>query len=124
MEENIERYYKAFNFDLDQSKLDEFYKKHNTKAYYEIENFFKKNNISHRQGSGYLSNQKLTVTQTENLLTEMFVELNWLIDVAKKVDVTNVGNSFDFLNNIKNNRIAINIINQSKIVTKKNDKET
>lgn len=52
--ENLQK--KGINFDLDTEALKEYYPKsdwHN--AYYDIRNFFERNDFEHIQGSGYHS---------------------------------------------------------------------
>jgi virulence-associated protein VapD len=128
MEKNTEKYYKAFNFDLDQSKLDKYYEKHNTNAYKEIKKFFIDNNIAHRQGSGYLSKEKLTDRQARNIIESLDIVFPWIIKSAKQIDITNVEGSFNGIdiiikgkqrknktkNNLKTNQ-------QSKIATNTNN---
>jgi virulence-associated protein VapD len=113
MRQNTNEFYKVFNFDLEQSKLDEFYKKHNTKAYYELEKFFIKNNFTHRQGSGYLSNKKLTNVEVQNFSDDLFVKLYWLVAVAKRVDITNVGDNFNILAITKRNENIMELITEN-----------
>ncbi len=53
------KYYKAINFDLDTNKLKEFYPRYQ-QAYRDLLRFFREKGFSHRQGSGYVSNDKLS----------------------------------------------------------------
>ena len=88
------KYYKAINFDLDTVKLREFYPRYQ-QAYKDLLIFFKKNNFSHRQGSGYLSNEKLSSADIVDLFGELQKVFSWADTCIKKIDVTNVGAQYD-----------------------------
>ncbi len=77
------KYYKAINFDLDTVKLREFYPRYQ-QAYKDLLIFFKKNNFSHRQGSGYLSNEKLSSADIVILLVNCKRYFRGQIHVSRK----------------------------------------
>ena len=88
------RYYKAIYFDLDTKKLKEHFPRYQ-KAYSDLLRFFKKKNFSHRQGSGYVSNEKMTTADIVDIIGDMKTEFEWLGACVKRVDVTNVGVQYD-----------------------------
>ncbi len=92
------RYYKALNFDLDTHKLQEEYLGRDYhKAYYDVRNFLKAHRFEHRQGSGYLSEDKMSSADIFDLLDEMEQELGWIGSCVKKLDVTNIGQQYDLV---------------------------
>ena len=52
------KYQKAINFDLSVHELEKYYPDYR-KAYYDVKSFFKKHGFEHRQGSGYISRDRL-----------------------------------------------------------------
>lgn len=88
--------YRAFNFDLKIKLLRQYYPKKNfLYAYKEIKNFMINNGFSHRQWSGYRSNEKLTDRQIRNLMLQMRVELPWIDKCSARIDVTNIEKIYD-----------------------------
>lgn len=62
------KYFKALNFDLDTHQLKEHYTGANYRqAYDDLRRFFKRHRFSHRQGSGYISDDKLTTADIYDL---------------------------------------------------------
>ncbi len=88
------KYYKAINFDLDTVKLRDYYPRYQ-KAYAELLNFFKAKDFSHRQGSGYVSNMKLSSADIVDIIGELQQKFSWAGTCIKKIDVTNVGAQYD-----------------------------
>ena len=88
------RYYKAINFDLDTRLLRQYYKRYQ-QAYADLLRFFIKRNFSHRQGSGYVSNDKLTSADIVDVIGDLRKEFEWSGTCIKKIDVTNVGVQYD-----------------------------
>jgi len=88
------KYYKAINFDLDTNKLKEYYPRYQ-KAYSDLLSFFKHNDFSHRQGSGYVSNEKLTSADIVDLIVELSNTFPWCETCIKKIDVTNIVAQYD-----------------------------
>lgn len=69
MNEKIRR---AINFDLDTRNLNKYYTGKNIRnAYRDIEKFLIAHGFSHRQWSGYVSNDKLTDMQIIKTVTKM-----------------------------------------------------
>lgn len=94
--------YKAINFDLDTKKLEQFYPNSNINyAYTELKNFFLKNNFTHRQGSGYISNNMLTDTNISELTIKLTHKFPWLSQCIKEFDVTNIGETFSLKKTIE-----------------------
>lgn len=88
--------YRAINFDLKLKLLREYYPKKNIlNAYKDIKSFMIGNGFSHRQWSGYRSNEKLTDRQVRNLMLKMRYELSWIDKCSTKIDVTNIGKIYD-----------------------------
>ena len=65
------KYFKALNFDLDTHQLKEHYPGANYRqAYDDLRRFFKRHRFSHRQGSGYISDDKLATADIYDLMDE------------------------------------------------------
>ena len=89
------KYYKAINFDLDK-KLKEYYPRYQ-QAYRDLFEFFKKRDFSHRQGSGYVSNNKLSSADIIDIIDELQRKYKWCGTCVKRIDVTNIGAQYDLL---------------------------
>ena len=88
--------YRAINFDLKLKLLREYYPQKNIlNAYKDIKSFMIGNGFSHRQWSGYRSNEKLTDRQVRNLMLKMRYELSWIDKCSTKIDVTNIEKIYD-----------------------------
>ena len=88
------KYYKAINFDLDTKELSVFFSPYN-KAYYKLRGFFKQNGFSHRQGSGYVSDNKLSTVEVMLLVGRIIDAFPWMSECVERIDVTNIGNQYD-----------------------------
>ncbi len=88
------KYFKAINFDLDTSRLKEYYPRYQ-QAYRDLLKFFKGKDFSHRQGSGYVSNNKISTADIIDLIGDLQKEFKWSGTCIKKIDVTNVGAQYD-----------------------------
>lgn len=89
---------KAINFDLDVAALRKHYPNRNyLYAYKNISRFLEKEGFKHRQWSGYVSKEPLSDMQAHKILDEMFKSYPWLKQCAKKVDITNIGQTYDYL---------------------------
>ena len=98
-------YIKAFNFDLDIHKLEEYYPKDNyRKAYYDLSVFMKCHDFLHRQGSGYISKQKMASKDIYTLIEELSQQFSWMEHCVRKFDVTNVGRQHDLTDLFKANQ--------------------
>lgn len=90
------KYFKAINFDLNTNKLKEYYPRYQ-QAYNDLSKFFKENNFYHRQGSGYVSNEKMTSADIIDLMGDLQKKYLWAGDCIKAIDVTNVGPQYDLM---------------------------
>ena len=88
------KYYKAINFDLDTNKLKKYYPRYQ-QAYSDLLGFFKANGFLHRQGSGYVSKEKMTSADIIDLIDAFQKKFVWSGTCVKKIDVTNVGAQYD-----------------------------
>ena len=96
------KYFKALNFDLDTHQLKEHYPGANyRKAYDDLRRFFRRHRFSHRQGSGYISDDKLATADIYDLMDELSHELPWIGICVNKIDVTNVGRQHDLTELLK-----------------------
>lgn len=96
------KYFKALNFDLDTHRLKEHYPGANyRKAYEDLRRFFQKNHFSHRQGSGYISDEKLSTADIYDLMDELSQQFSWVGACVNKIDVTNVGRQHDLTELLK-----------------------
>lgn len=57
--------------------------------------FFKKHDFSHRQGSGYISSNKLSTADIYDLMDDLVQQLPWIGECVNKIDVTNIGQQHD-----------------------------
>ena len=90
------KYYKAINFDLDTRALKKYYPRYQ-KAYSDLLVFFKSKDFTHRQGSGYVSNKRLSSADIVDLIVELKEKYEWVSSCVKKIDVTNVSAQYDLL---------------------------
>lgn len=90
------KYYKAINFDLSTHQLEEHYPGANYRqAYDDLKRFFKRHDFSHRQGSGYISDEKLSTADIYDLMDDLSQQYQWIGECVNKIDVTNVGAQHD-----------------------------
>lgn len=93
---------KMINFDLDTKLLEEKYpKKDYRQAYEDIKKFMLANGFEHRQGSGYLSLKSMSKYDVAIFISDISEKFDWLANSAKKFDITNVGKTYDLLDNLK-----------------------
>ena len=90
-------YRKAINFDLSVSELKTNYDKSPRNAWREIRAFLESNGFTHRQWSGYLSDDFLSDIQVVRILSQLWEKCPWLSVCATRFDVTNVGDMFNAL---------------------------
>ena len=96
------KYFKALNFDLDTHQLKEYYPGADYRqAYDDLRRFFRRHRFSHRQGSGYISDDKLATADIYDLMDELSHELSWIGICVNKIDVTNVGRQHDLTELLK-----------------------
>lgn len=96
------KYFKALNFDLDTHQLKAHYPGANYRqAYDDLRRFFKRHQFSHRQGSGYISDAKLSTADIYDLMDELVQKLPWIGACVNKIDVTNIGRQHDLTEILK-----------------------
>ena len=96
------KYFKALNFDLDTHQLKEHYTGANYRqAYDDLRRIFKRHRFSHRQGSGYIFDDKLTTADIYDLMDELSRQFPWIGTCVNKIDVTNVGRQYDLTELLK-----------------------
>ncbi len=93
---------KAINFDLDTEKLRTYYCKTNNdferlKAYNEIKDFLLGNGFSHRQWSGYTSDNPMSKSDVLFVITDLSKKKPWFPKCVNKCDVTEIGDQFDLM---------------------------
>lgn len=89
---------KALNFDLDTKLLKESYPgKHYFNAYRDIKHFLENNGFLWRQGSGYISSQRLTDVEVRGVVVDLSEKFDWLKRCVKQFDVTDVGHQYSLL---------------------------
>lgn len=94
--------FKAIYFDLDTHQLKEQYTGNNYRqAYDDLRNFFKQHHFSHRQGSGYISNTKLSTADIYDLIDDLCQQFSWFNLCVNKIDVTNIGSQHDLTTLLK-----------------------
>jgi len=93
-----QKYLRTINFDLDTKALQEQYPKENwRKAYDDIGKFLKSKGFSHRQGSGYISNEEISMLKVTRTLNELKREFPFLNGCVNKIDVASiVDKRFDY----------------------------
>ena len=105
---------KALNFDLDTKALKTYYCKTNNPfevlgAYREIKKFLEQYGFSHRQWSGYTSDEPMTSGEVSFLITELSKQKPWFSKCVRKCDETEIGEQYDLMTVIqdaaKNNTI-------------------
>ena len=94
------KYYKAINFDLDTIELKKFYPRYQ-QAYKDVLKFFRERDFSHRQGSGYVSNKKMTSADIVDLVGDLQKTFIWSDTCIKRIDVTNVSAQYDLTELLK-----------------------
>ena len=92
---------KALNFDLNDSLLRKYYPSNNyKKAWSDIKSFLIKSGFTHRQYSGYVSENNLSMSKTILIIKKMSKKYKWLSLSVKEFDVTIVGDEYSLKNYI------------------------
>lgn len=89
---------KAINFDIDTKKYEKLTRKKSPNAYKEISDYFMQNDFIHRQGSGYISKNDISMWSITIFIKQMSKDLYWLKYCIKEIDVTNIGRQHSLLN--------------------------
>ncbi len=86
----------ALNFDLRIEDLKKhFSKTHPKGAYTVLEKYMTQNGFSHRQYSGYISNDLLSRTELLQFVYDLHDHFKWLIKCETKMDATVIVDIFD-----------------------------
>lgn len=94
--------FKALNFDLDTHLLRDVYPGANYRsAYNDLKKFLVNENFIHRQGSGYISQDKLSSLDIYELIEDIEQSLPWVSKCINKMDVTNVSQQHDLVEILK-----------------------
>ena len=90
---------KAINFDLDTAMMNAYgvY----PLGYKILQNEFEKAGYTHRQGSGYISNDLLTSDDVYQFIKKVTTKYEWLSPCVKEVDVTDISNQHSMLNTMR-----------------------
>lgn len=89
---------RTINFDLDTHALQEQYPTKNwRKAYNDIERYLISKGFSHRQGSGYISDNEISIMKVTRTLNDLKRELPYLCGCVNKIDVASIVDTrFDY----------------------------
>lgn len=94
---------KAINFDLNDNLLKKYYPSKSYKnAWRDIKMFLINNQFEHRQYSGYVSINEISMAEVGNIIGKMARKWYWLSISVMQFDVTNVGEEYSFLEKIEN----------------------
>ena len=94
---------KAINFDLNDNLLKKYYpSKSHKNAWRDIKKYLINNQFVHRQYSGYVSINSMSMVEAGNIIGKMARKWNWLNKSVIQFDVTNVGEEYSFLEKIEN----------------------
>ncbi len=97
---------KAINFDLNDNLLKRYYPSKNyKKGWRDIKRYLENNNFIHRQYSGYVSKEAITMAEVGIIIDEMSYQIKWLKKCIKEFDVTIIGNEYSFIQRINNTSI-------------------
>ena len=87
---------KAINFDLDTNILKQIYNNGDyTNAYKEIRAFMEKNGFERRQGSGYISKDRMREADAILIYNNMVATFPWFNQAVKTCDLTHIGRTLD-----------------------------
>jgi hypothetical protein hcinC1_10646 len=90
---------KAINFDLDTAKMKKF--SLYPAGYKLLKKSFQGLGFEHRQGSGYISAEKLDSDQINDIIGVIIQENPWLAECVRKIDVTDIGRQHDLTSVVK-----------------------
>lgn len=85
--------YKGIFFDLNTKEMTKYFK-NVPMGYKRLETSFKRHGFNHRQGSGYISDDKCTNSQIGKKIKSIVKENPWLKTCARQFDVLNVDNRY------------------------------
>ncbi|WP_296877262.1 VapD family protein [Thomasclavelia sp.] len=100
---NFSKTRKAINFDLDEKLLKKHYPSKNYRnSWKDIGKYLGSNGFLHRQYSGYVSKDYISMSDVGNIVINMAEYYSWLGLCVQQFDVTIVGNEYSFVSRIKN----------------------
>jgi len=92
---------KALNFDLNDHLLKIYYPSKNyKKGWKDIQFYLKNSGFLHRQYSGYVSYDCITMNEVIQIITNMSLSFIWLKKCVKEFDVTIVGDEYSLIDYI------------------------
>ena len=94
---------KAINFDLDTAMMNAYgvY----PLGYKILQNEFEKAGYTHRQGSGYISNDLLTSDDVYLFIEKITAKYEWLYPCTKEMDVSNVVEKLSLLSTMDSTQV-------------------
>ena len=105
MEEQDLEYRFAFNFDLDEGRLNELYPAQTAtgykRAWSDIRSFMEENGFVHAQYSGYESTQEMTYVEAYATLEELHAEFSWFSRCAQAATITEIGERYNVLEHLR-----------------------
>jgi virulence-associated protein VapD len=111
-----QKYFKAINFDLSTYALRKLFGESGRKtAYSRIRRHFESINFTHRQYSGYISNNEMSYVEAVKVCRDLFAKFPWLYQVTQVFDVTNIGGEFDMFAIMKE-QLPPHVNNQTEIL--------
>ena len=100
--QSISKTRKAINFDLNDNLLKNHYPSKNyKKGWSDIRRFLEDNHFQHRQYSGYVSKDYISMVDVGSVIDDMTIAFEWLKDCVTDFDVTIVGDEYSFIDRIK-----------------------
>lgn len=97
---------KAINFDLDDNLLKRYYPSKNyKKGWKDIQKYLEEQDFIHRQYSGYVSKNFISMTKLGHILDNMVQQYGWLKNCVKEFDITIVGDEYNLFHTIKHKDI-------------------
>lgn len=104
---------KAINFDLDTNKMKEL--KLYPKGYRTLGASLKKHGFEHRQGSGYISKERIDSIMVARIIESVTKEQVWLAECVRKIDVTDIGRQHDLTATVRELSEATNGLSEDNI---------
>lgn len=69
-----------------------------------MKKFFKNHGFSHKQGSGYVSQNKINSQDIYLLIDALYEQYEWIAYCVKEFDVTNIGTQYELASDIRANK--------------------
>lgn len=98
---------KAINFDLSEHLLKLYYPSYNYKnSWKDIQKYLEEQDFIHRQYSGYVSKNSISMTKLGYILDNMVQQYSWLKKCVKQFDITIVGDEYNLFHTIRHKDIS------------------